>query len=267
MKIHFKINFDLFRRNRATVRMCATQAFDGNFLFVFAGYGIRLVRMAVLIAVFRSLPPNAGMTFPQMLTYTVLASALSEQLYFFTPATTALWEGSIVSRFTRPVPVLSDLVAETVGKWFPSLVFYTLPLCIIAPLFGVRLLPQSAEDGIFFLLSLLLSISLGFAVDFIFASIAMRLKNGCFMALAVREAVTAVFSGLLVPFALLPKPVGDALELLPFGSLAGAPLSLFIGTGDALRLIPLALFWNAVLWPVSLLFFQKSRERMISYGG
>lgn len=124
-----KIELNMLRRNLATVRMCATQSFDGNFLFVFGGYAVRLVRMAVLIAVFRSLPPDKGMTFAQMLTYTVLASVLSEQLYFDTPATTALWEGSIVGRFTRPVPVLSDLVAETIGRWFPSLIFYTVPVC------------------------------------------------------------------------------------------------------------------------------------------
>lgn len=262
-----KIEMNMFRRNLGTVRMCATQSFDGNFLFVSAGYAVRLVRMAVLIAVFRSLPPYEGMSFAQMLTYTVLASALSEQLYFDTPATTALWEGSIVGRFTRPVPILSDLVAETIGRWFPSLIFYTVPVCVAASFLGVRLSPPNAVLGLLFVVSLLLSISLGFAVDFIFSSIAMRLKNGCWAALAVREAVTALFSGLLIPFALLPKGVADVLSLLPFGSLAGAPLSIFVGTGDPLRLIGLSLFWNVLLWPASVAFFWKSRDRMISYGG
>lgn len=262
-----KIELNMLQRNLATVRMCATQSFDGNFLFVFAGYAVRLVRMAILIAVFRSLPPNEGMSFTQMLTYTVLASALSEQLYFDTPATTALWEGSIVGRFTRPVPVLSDLVAETIGRWFPSLIFYTVPVCVAASFFGVRLLPPNTVRGLLFIVSLLLSISLGFAVDFIFSSIAMRLKNGCWAALAVREAVTALFSGLLVPFALLPKGLADVLSLLPFGSLAGAPLSIFVGTGDPFRLIGFSLFWNVVLWPTSVASFWKSRDKMISYGG
>lgn len=258
---------NIIRQNWATARMCATQAFDGNFLFVFAGYAVRLVRMAVLIAVFRSLPPNGEMTYSQMLTYTVLASALSEQLYFFTPATTALWEGSILARFTRPVPVLSGLTAETIGKWFPSLIFYTAPVLAAAPLFGVRLLPYNAAAGLLFLVSLLLGISLGFAVDFIFSSVAMRLKNGCWAALAVREAITALLSGQLVPFALLPKGVADILLLLPFGSLAGAPLSIFVGTGNPVQLIGLSLFWNVVLWPISIAFFQKSKEKMISFGG
>ena len=262
-----KIEFDIIRRNLATVWMCATQSFDGNFLFVFAGYAVRLVRMAVLIAVFRSLPPSAGMNFSQMLTYTVLASVLSEQLYFDTPATTALWEGSIIGRFTRPVPVISGLIAETIGKWFPSLVFYTIPVCMAAPLLGVRMLPPSIADGLLFLVSLFLSISLGFAVDFIFSAISMRLKNGCWAALAVREAVTTLLSGLLIPFALLPKGVGDILSLLPFGSLAGAPLSIFVGTGAPLQLVGLSLFWNVILWPISITFFQKSKEKMISFGG
>lgn len=261
------MDLNMVRRNLATVRLCATQSFDGNFLFVFAGYGVRLVRMAVMIAVFRSLPPGADMSLSQLLTYTVLASALSEQLYIFTPATTALWEGSIVGRFTRPVPIIGNLIAETVGKWFPSFVFYTIPLCAVAPLLGVRLLPPGFTAGVLFVVSLLLGISLGFAVDFIFSALSMRLKNGCWAALAIREAVTALFSGSLIPFALLPKGVGTVLSMLPLGSLAGAPLSVFVGTGDACQIVGLSLFWNAVLWPISILFFQKSQEKMISYGG
>lgn len=262
-----KAKADFICRNLPTARMCATQKFDGNFLFVFSGYAVRLVRMAALIAVFRSLPPDGGMSFSQMLTYTVLASALSDQLYFFTPATTALWEGSIIGRFTRPVPILSDLIAETIGRWVPSLLFYTLPVLAAAPLLGVHMFPPDAAAGFLSAFSLLLSISLGFAVDFIFSGIAIRLKNGCWAAQAIRESLTLLLSGALIPFALLPKGVGRALALLPFGSLAGAPLAIFVGTGNALRLIVLSLFWNAVLWPAATAFFEKSKEKMISYGG
>lgn len=251
----------------ATAKLCATQAFDGNFVFVLAGYAVRLVRLVVIAAVFHSLPDSNSMSLSQALTYAVLSSAFTDQLYIFTPATTALWEGSIIGRFTRPVPVIGTLIAETVGKWVPSLLFYTVPVLVFAPFLGIRLLPSGAGNGVLFVLSLLLAISLGFAVDLIFAGVSMRLKNGCFAALHIREAVTALFSGALIPFALLPKSFANVLELLPFGSLAGAPLAIFVGTGDAIRLLTLSLFWNAILWPVCILFFHKSQEKMISFGG
>ncbi len=263
--VYDKIN--PLKKYTATIKLCATQLFDGNFLVVFTGYAVRMVRLFVMISIFRSLPSGAELSLPQMLTYTLLSSVLSEQLYIFTPATTALWEGSIIGRFTRPVPVLGTLAAETVGKWIPSLLFFSLPLCLLSPLLGIRLLPASPSDGLLFAVSLLLSIFLGFAVDLIFAGISMRMKNGCWAALAVREALTALLSGSLIPFSLLPKAVGSVLELLPFGSLAGAPLTIYVGCGEPLRLILLAVFWNIVLWPFCIWFFHKSQEKMISFGG
>ncbi|HHV31309.1 ABC-2 family transporter protein [Caproiciproducens sp. LBM24188] len=251
----------------ATAWLCATQAFDGNFLFVFAGYAVRMVRLLVMTAVFRSIPDTADLSLSQMLTYALLSSVLSEQLFLYTPATTALWEGSIINRFTRPVPVIGTFVAETIGKWVPSLLFYTLPVCLAAPLFGVRILPASAWNGVLFLVSLLLGISLSFAVDFIFAAFSMRMKNGCWAALAIRDAVTTLLSGSLIPFALLPKGVAAVFQLLPFGSLAGAPLSIFVGSGSAPQLIMLSVFWNLTLWPVCILYFRRSQEKMVSFGG
>ena len=262
-----KIKSVSLRKYLATAGLCATQAFDGNFLPVFAGYAVRLVRLFIMITVFRSLPDGGDMTLPQLLTYTLLSSVLSEQLYIFTPATTALWEGSIITRFTRPVPVIGTLIAETVGKWVPSLLFYSLPVCVLAPLFGIRILPADPAHGFLFLVSLLLAVSLGFAVDLIFSGVSMRMKNGCWAALHIREALTALLSGALVPFSLLPKAVGGVLELLPFASLAGAPLAIYTGTADPGRFIGLALFWNAVLWPVCVLFFRRSQEKMVSFGG
>ena len=50
-------------------------------------------------------------------------------------------------------------------------------------------------------------------------------------------------------------------------TLAGASLSLFVGTGDPATLIPAQLLWTALLLPLSLYCFQRSTERMMSYGG
>lgn len=250
----------------ATARMCATQVFDGNFLFVFAGYSVRLVQIFVMIAVFRTLR-GGGMSISQLMCYTVLSSALSEQLYIYTPATTALWEGSIISRFTRPLPVIGELIAETMGKWVPSLVFYSVPVCAVAALLGVPMQPAHVADLPLFAVSLALGISLGFAIDLLFSAFSMRIKNACWAALMIREALTAILSGSLIPFALFPHTVGDILSVLPFASLAGAPLSIYVGSGDPARLILLAAVWNALLWPACILYFRKSKEQMISFGG
>ena len=83
----------------------------------------------------------------------------------------------------------------------------------------------------------------------------------------MREAVYELLSGAAIPFALMPAPVARALSLLPFGSLASAPLTIYVGAADPLPTLALQAAWNAALWPAALYVFRRSRERMVSYGG
>lgn len=256
----------------ATARLCARQTLDGNLLGIYGEYAVRFVQFALLTMIWRALAAQGadlgGMTLRALLTYTLMASVWRQQLNILTPATSALWEGSIIGRFTRPVSILTSLAAETVGRWWvPVFVLYSLPLLLLSPLLGISCLPAGGLCGALALCSLALSASLGFALDLCFAALAMRLKNGCWAATQVREAVYELLSGAAIPFALMPVPVARALSLLPFGSLASAPLTIYVGTADPLPTLALQAAWNATLWPAALYVFRRSRERMVSYGG
>lgn len=254
-----------------TSQLSATKAFDGGVLYILSNYVLRLAQLVILMLVWRSLAAQGadlgGFTLGHLLLYTMLSSILREQLHITTPATTAFWEGSIISRYLRPAPVLLQLVSETMGSWIPGLLFYATPMLAITPFLGIGLLPALAANGPAFLISLSLAISLGFAFDFLFAALVIYLKNATYTAYMIRQAVIRIFSGALIPFALLPWGLGHVLELLPFGSIGSAPLLIFIGTDDTFKLLGLQLFWNAVMWPLVLLAFNKGQERMVSYGG
>lgn len=257
----------------STMFMCAKQVFDGGILCVAGEYFVRLVQFALMILIWKSLAKEGadlgGMTLQQLLTYTLMSSVLRQQLNIISPATSALWEGSIISRYTRPIPVIGSFVIETVGRWWiPVFLFFGLPLWLLAPLLGIHPLPADIVTGVQAAISLIASVSLGFAVDLIFASFAIRLKNGCWAVTHIREAIYSLLSGELIPFALFPWGLGAIFALTPFGSIAHAPLTIYIGAADnPWQVIGLQLFWNAVLWYLALLCFHKSEERMISYGG
>jgi len=254
-----------------TAQLSASKAFVGGLLYIRSSYCLRLAQVVIMMLLWRSLAEQGvdlgGFTLEQLLLYTMLSSILIEQLNITTPATTAFWEGSIISRYMRPAPVLLQLISETVGSWLPGLLLYSLPMVLIAPFLGLNLFLAFSGSAPAFLLSLSLSISLGFAFDFLFAALVIYLKNANYTAYVVRQAIIRIFSGALIPFALLPWGLGSVLELLPFGSIASAPLLIITGTDETVKLIALQLFWNAALWPLVLVAFKKGQERMVSYGG
>ncbi len=257
---------------RAVAGLSARQVFDGSLFQLLGEYALRFMQFLMLTLIWRSLAAGGadlgGMDLSQLMTYTLMASVLRQELDIITPATSALWEGSIIGRYTRPLPVLQSLTAETIGRWWvPVFFLYGLPLWLLSPLLQINPLPHSLASGLMALASLALSSSLGFALDFLFASLAMRMKNGCWAVTHVREALFALLSGALIPFSLMPAPIAAILAYLPMGSIAHAPLTLYVGLGDPLRLILLQVAWNVVLWPLALVIFKKSEERMISYGG
>ena len=259
-------------RQGATVRICMRKAFDGSFLCVWAEYAVRFLRFLILALLWRALAQAGadlgGMTLDALLTYTLMASALRQQFEIVSPATSALWEGSIVGRYLRPVGVIASLVAETIGRWWiPVFLFYSLPLLLLAPFFGISPLPASAGSFFLFLPSLALSVIVGFSLDLMFAALAIRLKNGCWAAMMVREALSSLLSGAVIPFALFPGALGRFLALTPFGAIASAPLSIYLGAENALQLLALQLFWAAALALCARRIFRRSEERMVSYGG
>ena len=262
---------DRFAAYAVTGRLCATQTFDGGVLYIIGGWMLRLVTLLVMLAVWKVLlqsgADTGGLTLPQVLTYAALASILSEQLNIVSPASLAFWEGTLASRYTRPMSVVLPLMADTVGRWLPHIFFYSIPTLLLVPLLGVDMRPAGWQAGLLFIPGLLMAISLGFAMDLLFAALAVYIKNAGWMALAIRSAFFTLFSGALIPFDLLPWGIGGIFRLLPFGSLASAPLTLYTGMAEPLKTLLVQLIWNILLWPIALAVFRHSEERMVSYGG
>ena len=82
-----------------------------------------------------------------------------------------------------------------------------------------------------------------------------------------RGAITGVLAGAVLPLSLMPWGLGNVLELLPFASLAWAPLAIYTGAGEPLRLFALQAFWSVALWPMALWLWRANREKVVGYGG
>ncbi|MDR0293709.1 MAG: ABC-2 family transporter protein [Oscillospiraceae bacterium] len=249
-----------------TACLSALEKTNGGFVYLLPDVLIKIFTLIPLIFLWRvvmSSGAETGMTLPQMLTYTYLSALLADMLDVKTAASGWLSEGVLLKLYGRPMPVLGQLAAQTAGGWAPMLLLFSLPMALMAPLFGVSLVPVSP----LFLASLPLCISLGFAVDFLFACLSIRLRGMTWLVNRMRMAIAAVFSGMVIPIKLLPFGMAEIMKYQPFASLGGAPLSVFTGAADARETIALQVIWNLILWPAALLVWKKSQEGMVSYGG
>lgn len=249
-----------------TASMSSTEKTNGGILYLFPDILIKIFTLIPLIFLWRAVMSSGadvGMSLAQMLSYTYASAILSDMLVVQTQASGWLSEGIICKLYGRPISVLGQLAAQTAGSWLPMLLLFSVPMAIASPWLGIHIWPRSP----LFFPSLLLCISLGFAIDILFACLSIRLRNMNWLISRIRMATMAVLSGTVIPIKLLPLGIAEIMKYQPFACLGGAPLSILAGFGDGMEVICLQIVWNLVLWPTALLAFQKSQEGMVSYGG
>ena len=239
---------------------------NGGIIYMFPQIIAKIVYLVPLMFIWRVVTASgvdSGMTLHQLLSYTYVNALLANILIVETYLTD--WDASVrgIALFTRPMSVYGQVIARTAGEWVPTLLVFSLPMAALAPLLGIQIVPRT----LWVVPSLILCASLGFAFEFFFFCVTLRLRNVIWLTWVIRSAVVSFFSGTVIPFKILPFGMDRWMEFQPFGSLGGAPLSLFVGTAEPWEIIPLQIFWNIVIWGASVAWFNKSRERMVSFGG
>jgi ABC-type uncharacterized transport system permease subunit len=251
--------------------LMAASSYVGDSPLFLLDYLLRFLRVAVLLSLWRIIfagrGEESGMTLDAVLTYTLVAAVFAEQLACRTDLHMALWQGSIATRYLRPMGLVGQFAAEAAGRWAFGFACFSLPLLLVAPLLGVRPLPAGPAAGALFVVSLALAVTIGLAVEFVFGALTVLLDVGVWAVQQLRYATDVVLSGALLPLALLPWGLGDVFAWLPFASMASAPLQIYTGTGDALRLLAVQAAWAAVLWPLTLWLWRANRQRLVCYGG
>lgn len=235
---------------------------NGGIVYMFPQIVLKIIYLVPLMFIWRIITASgvdSGMTLTQLLTYTYVNALLADIMI----ARTHDLDEESISLFTRPIPVFGQAISRAVGGWVPGLLLFSLPMALAAPLFGIQIIPRTA----WVIPSLMLCAALGFAFEFIFYCVTVRLRNVSWLAYVIRSAIVSFFSGTVIPFRLLPFGFDRWMAYQPFGSLGGAPLSLYVGTAEPMQIIPVQIFWNVVLWSVAVVWFNKSRERMVSFGG
>ena len=248
-----------------------TAAAVGDSPLFLLDYALRLLRVMVLLALWRTIlgtsPRAEVMSLGAVLTYTLMAEVFNDQLAVQTTIVDAFWEGTVVLRFLRPMGLVTQFVSEMAGQWVVRFALFSIPLLLLAPLLGVDPRPASPLAAALFVVSLSLGVVVGLAIEFLFATLTVAFEQPVWLVQNARSAVAVLLSGSLLPLAYYPWGIGDVFSLLPFASMAWAPLAIFTGVGEPARLIAVQVVWAVALWPIAGRLWQANREKVIGYGG
>lgn len=234
-------------------------------------YALRLLRVLVLLALWRVIlegrPVSGPMPLASILTYTAVAEVFAEQLAVRTTLSEAFWHGTLVMRFLRPMGLVRQFGAEMLGRWAVHFGLFSVPLFLIAPLLGVDPRPASPLAAALFVLSLGLAVLVGLAMEVLFGAAVVALEQPVWIVEYLRTAIATLLSGSLLPLAYYPWGLGDVFGWLPFAAMAWAPLAIFTGTGNASALLLSQMLWAIVLWPLADWLWRSNREKLVGYGG
>lgn len=249
-----------------TARMAVRARINGGVFYSFPEIFMKVVYLVPLMFIWKSLAASGyevEMSVSQLLSYTYVNALLADMMIVNTYLSAWDYDTRSMEMFTRPMPVFGQVISRTIGEWVPMLLMFSLPMFLLAPVLGIQILPKT----LWVIPSLILSVSLGFAFEFLFYCVTIRLRNAFWLTYVIRSAVVSFFSGTVIPFKILPFGMDKWSGFQPFGSLGGAFLSLYVGSAEASEIIPVQVFWNIVIWFLAVMWIQRSRERMVSFGG
>ena len=176
---------------------------NGGILYLLPDMVLKAVYLVPLMVLWQVIAQNgydAGMSTAQLMSYTYMSALLADMLIVQSYISAWNYDSLCIELFMRPYPIFGQVIARTVGEWVPSLLLFTLPMALLAPILGIDILPRT----LWVLPSLMLCISLGFAFEFLFFCVTVRFRNVSWLTYVIRMAITSLFSGTVIPFRILP---------------------------------------------------------------
>lgn len=174
--------------------------------------------------------------------------------------------GDVVVDLYRPWHLQTALLAEDIGR--AGFAFFTrlLPPMVFGMLLFPFQFPETAVQWPLFAISAVLSLVCSFATRFLVEISAFWLidNRGLY---GLWNVSSGVLCGLTVPIAFFPGWARDVLWMTPFPALLQAPIDVFLGHGNAGKILLYQLFWAALLLGTGHLVLQRAVRKVVVQGG
>ena len=264
-----RLDWELARRGYRRYAAYPGATAAGLFTNVFFG----LLIAYILLAVYDQRADVGGYDVGDALAYVWLAQGLLAVVASYGPSWSELAlrvrSGDVATDLYRPVDLQRALFAQDVGRAGYQALWRAAPQFLLgAALFEVTV-PTDALRWLAFALSVCIAIAVSFAIRFLVNLTSFWLLDYRGPMLLVLT-VTHLFSGLIVPLAFFPEPLGDVLRALPFAAMLQTPIDIWVGEplgGSTLGALLLQAAWAAALVFAGRLVLTAGTRKLVVQGG
>lgn len=244
------------------------------FSHLFTGFLWGLMLVLAYSAFYRTNPSAFPMTLPQTVSYMWMQQVfliLFSVVFADEEIESSIEDGSVAYELVRP--------ADLYWRWFTrscasraGVTAFRLPLLVAVFFlpypFNISL-PPDITQLVMFLPSMVLA--LGVTVSFTMLMYVSMFYTTSYRGVRVLLiAMTAFFTGAVIPFPFFPPSVRSILEILPFAAMQNMPLRIYNGNiagADALKGIAFQIFWLAVLITAGRVTMGRAMKNVIVQGG
>lgn len=236
-------------------------------------FGVTKIIFASVVwgVIFGSRSEVAGFTLNTMLSYYIVSSFLSCMDLSDITGNEMTWrirDGTFSKYMVVPARVFGYFGAQTAGKAAFYLSFNLIGAVVWVVLFQIRF--AITADALLVIGALLMA-ALGLVfmlqLNYFLGILTFKFQD-VWMFMMIKNNIVQFVTGSLIPLALLPQPVIDAMRLLPFYYVTYLPSMLLIGrNGEELLsgLITIAV-WVAAFVPLNMLTYNHLRKRYEGVG-
>lgn len=222
-------------------------------------------------ALFKEQTVINGYAWNDTIIYYMVAFVMNATLAYNTESniSSSVLDGSIAMDLIKPISYQSRCFFQTIGSSIVegsvALVFAAIAMLLLCDVGGVVTFSR--------LMLLLISGILAFVVKFCISYIAglccFFTSNGVGI-IYMRQVVTDIFSGALLPLSFYPMWFQKVAAVLPFQAVVYTPAQIFLGRmqeREIVHVLLLQVFWIVVLWAFGHFFFRLSVQKITIQGG
>lgn len=213
----------------------------------------------------------SGYTWSDMIVYILIAFVLNATLGYTTEKDIAeqVLNGSISMDLIKPINYQSRCLFQTMGsslvEGIIAIVIASLAALVLCDI-GGYLIPVRC---LLLIVSLLMAFLIKFEISYIGGLCCFFTSNG-YGVLYLRQVITDIFSGALLPISFYPLWFQKLAGVLPFQSIVYTPTQVFLGRltqGETIHVLVLQLAWIVVLWIFGHFFFRFAIRKVTIQGG